>query len=162
MAKVPWAPPQSKLVDSLVDVVVRHAPEGWEWAHVEVNMVAELWSGTVSVTAGDKELSGGIKEGQALALLRELRHRMYVAGAGAWYSMTLDIDPDRTATATYNYDDEPEFEPAPDATAYLRDLQRYKRKDTHVPQWLRDKLDETRTPGDSAADSFARWIQGGL
>jgi len=115
MAKVPWAPSQSKLVDSLVEVVVRHAPEGWEWAHVEVNMVAELWSGTVSVTAGDKELSGGIKEGQALALLRELRHRMYVAGAGAWYSMTLDIDPDRTATATYNYDDEPEFDPAPDA-----------------------------------------------
>jgi len=112
MAKVPWAPSQSKLVDSLVEVVVRHAPEGWEWAHVEVNMVAELWSGTVSVTAGDKELSGGIKEGQALALLRELRHRMYVAGAGAWYSMTLDIDPDRTATATYNYDDDPEFDPA--------------------------------------------------
>lgn len=162
MAKVPWAPSQSKLVDSLVEVVVRHAPEGWEWAHVEVNMVAELWSGTVSVTAGDKELSGGIKEGQALALLRELRHRMYVAGAGAWYSMTLDIDPDRTATATYNYDDEPELEPAPDATAYLRDLQRYKRKDNHVPQWLRDKIYQTRTPGDSAADSFARWIQGGL
>ena len=162
MAKVPWAPSQSKLVDSLVDVVVRHAPEGWEWAHLEVNMVAELWSGTVSVTAGDKELSGGIKEGQALALLRELRHRMYVAGAGAWYSMTLDIDPDRTATATYNYDDEPEFDPAPDASVYLRDLQRYKRKDNHVPQWLRDKIVETRTPGDSAADSFSRWIQGGL
>jgi len=162
MAKVPWAPSQSKLVDSLVEVVVRHAPDGWEWAHVEVNMVAELWSGTVSVTAGDKELSGGIKEGQALALLRELRHRMYVAGAGAWYSMTLDIDPDRTATATYNYDDEPEFDPAPDASVYLRDLQRYKRKDNHVPQWLRDKIIETRTPGDSAADSFSRWIQGGL
>jgi len=162
MAKVPWAPSQSKLVDSLVEVVVRHAPEGWEWAHVEVNMVAELWSGTVSVTAGDKELSGGIKEGQALALLRELRHRMYVAGVGAWYSMTLDIDPDRTATATYNYDAEPVFDPAPDAGVYLRDLQRYKRKDNHVPQWLRDKIEQTRTPGDSAADSFARWMQGGL
>ena len=162
MAKVPWEPSQSKLVDSLVEVVVRHAPEAWEWAHVEVNMVAELWSGTVSVTAADTVLSGPIKEGQALALLRELRHRMYVAGVGAWYSMTLDIDPERTATATYNYDAEPDFDPAPDSTVYLRDLQRYKRKDNHVPQWLRDKIGQTRTPGDSAADSFARWMQGGL
>jgi hypothetical protein len=162
MAKVPWAQSQSKLVDSLVDVVVRHAPEGWEWAHVEVNMVAELWSGTVTVNAPDKRLSGPIKEGQALALLRELRHRMYVAGSGTWYSMTLDIDPDRTATATYNRDDEPEFDPAPDASVYLRDLQRYKRKDAHVTPWLREKIAETRTPGTSAADSFARWIQGGL
>lgn len=162
MAKVPWAPSQSKLVDSLVDVVVRHAPEGWEWAHLEVSMVAELWSGSVSVTAGEKVLSGQIKEGQALALLRELRHRMYVAGEGTWYSMTLDIDPDRTATATYNYDAEPAFDPAPDAAAYLHDLQRYKRKDTHMPAWMRDKLDETRKGGDSAADSFARWFQGGL
>jgi len=162
MAKVPWAPSQSKLVDSLVDVVVRHAPEGWEWAHLEVSMVAELWSGTVSVTAADKVLSGQIKEGHALALLRELRHRMYVAGEGTWYSMTLDIDPDRTATATYNYDAEPVFDPAPDAAAYLHDLQRYKRKDNHMPAWVRDKLDETRKGGDSAADSFARWVQGGI
>ena len=29
---------------------------------------------------------------------------MYVAGSGAWYSMTLDIDPDRTATTTFDYD----------------------------------------------------------
>jgi hypothetical protein len=162
MAKVPWAASQSKLVDSLVDVVVRHAPEGWEWAHLEVSMVAELWSGSVSVSTADKKLSGPIKEGQALALLRELRHRMYVAGEGTWYSMTLDIDPDRTATATYNYDDEPTFDPAPEAAAYLHDLQRYKRKDNHVPSWMRDKLNETHTGGDSAADSFARWVQGGL
>ena len=162
MAKVPWAPSQSKLVDSLVEVVVRHAPDHWEWAHLEVSMVAELWSGTVSVTAADKVLSGPIKEGHALALLRELRHRMYVAGVGAWYSMTLDIDPDRTATATYNYDTEPVFDPAPDAAVFLRDLQRYKRKDDHLPQWLRDKIERTRSPGDSAADSFARWMQGGL
>ncbi len=162
MAKVPWAPSQSKLVDSLVDVVVRHAPEGWEWAHLEVSMVAELWSGSVSVSTADKKLSGPIKEGRALALLRELRHRMYVAGEGTWYSMTLDIDPDRTATATYNYDDEPTFDPAPEAAAYLHDLQRYKRKDNHMPSWMRDKLDETHTGGDSAADSFARWVQGGL
>jgi hypothetical protein len=162
MAKVPWAPSQSKLVDSLVDVVVRHAPEGWEWAHLEVSMVAELWSGSVSVSTADKKLSGPIKEGHALALLRELRHRMYVAGEGTWYSMTLDIDPDRTATATYNYDDEPTFDPAPEAAAYLHDLQRYKRKDNHMPSWMRDKLDATHTGGDSAADSFARWVQGGL
>ncbi len=162
MAKVPWAQSQSKLVDALVEVVVRHAPEGWEWAHLEVSMVAELWAGTVTVSTPDKELSGPIKEGQALALLRELRHRMYVAGSGAWYSMTLDIDPDRTATATYDFDEEPEFDPTPDASVYVRDLQRYKRKDAHVPQWLREKIEQTRSPGDSAADSFARWIQGGL
>ena len=162
MAKGPWAPSQAKLVDALVDVVVRHAPEGWEWAHLEVSMVAELYSGTVTATTSEKELSGPIKEGHALGLLRELRHRMYVAGTGTWYSMTLDIDPDRTATATYDYEGEPEFDPVPDASVYLRDLQRYKRKDAHVPPWLRGKIEETRTPGSSAADSFARWIQGGL
>ena len=162
MAKTPWAPSQAKLVDSLVDVVVRHAPEGWEWAHLEVSLVAELYSGTVTVTTPEKELSGAIKEGHALGILRELRHRMYVAGNGTWYSMTLDIDPDRTATTTYDFDDEPEFDPVPDASIYLRDLQRYKRRESRWPEWLRMKIEETRTPGTSAADSFARWIQGGL
>ncbi len=162
MAKTPWAPSQAKLVDSLVDVVVRHAPEGWEWAHLEVSLVAELYSGTVTVTTPEKELSGEVKEGHALGILRELRHRMYVAGNGTWYSMTLDIDPDRTATTTFNFDDEPEFDPVPDASIYLRDLQRYKRRESRWPEWLRKKIEETRTPGTSAADSFARWIQGGL
>ena len=162
MAKGLWAPSQSKLVESLVDVVVRHAPEEWEWAHLEVSMVAELYSGTVTVTAPGKELSGPIKEGNALGLLRELRHRMYVAGSGAWYSMTLDIDPDRTATTTFDYDGEPEFDPVPDASVYLRDLQRYKRKEASWPEWLRAKIEETRTPGTTAADTFSRWIQGGL
>jgi len=163
MAKLgSWAPSQSKLVDSLVDVVVRHAPEGWTWAHLEVCMVSELYSGTVTVTAGERVLSGPITEGHALGILRELRHRMYVAGTGAWYTMTLDIDPDRTATATYDYEGEPAFDPAPEPTVYLRDLQRYKRKDAHVPPWLREKIETTRSSGDSAADSFARWIQGGL
>jgi hypothetical protein len=162
MAKGPWAPSQSKLVDALVELVVRHAPEGWEWAHLEVNMVAELYSGTVTVTTPEKKLSGPVREGQALALLRELRHRMYVAGAGTWYSMTLDIDPDGTATTTYDDDDEPEFDPVPDASIYVRDLQRYKRKDAHLTPWLRSKIEETRTGGTSASDTFARWIQGGL
>jgi hypothetical protein len=162
MAKSPWARSQSKLVETLVDVIVRHAPEGWEWAHLEVSMVAELWAGTVAVNGPDKKLSGPIKEGQALALLRDLRHRMYTAGSGTWYSMTLDIDPDGTATATYNYDDEPEFDPPPDASIYVRDLQRYKRKDAQLTPWLREKILATRTPGNSAADTFARWVQGGL
>jgi hypothetical protein len=162
MAKASWAPSQSKLVDALVKVVVRHAPEGWEWAHLEVSMVAELWAGTVTVTTPDKKLSGPIKEGQALGMLRELRHRMHVAGSGTWFSMTLDIDPDLTATATYDYDAEPVFDPVPDASIYVRDLQRYKRKDASLPDWLRGKIEETRTPGNSAADTFARWIQGGL
>jgi hypothetical protein len=162
MAKGSWAPSQSKLIDALVDLVVRHAPEGWEWAHLEVSMVAELYAGTVTVTTPEKQLVGPISEGKALALLRELRHRMYVAGNGTWFSMTLDIDPDRTATTTFGFDDEPEFDPAPDASIYLRDLQRYKRREAHWPDWLRRKIEETRTPGTSAADSFARWIQGGL
>ncbi len=161
MAK-PWAPSQSKLVDTLVDVVVRHAPEGWEWAHVEMNMVADRWSGSVTVTAHGTTLVGPIKEGNALRLLRELRHRTYSAGRGAWFSMTLDIDPDGSATTTYDYDGEPAFDPPPDATVYLLDLQRYRRKDSHVPAWLKAKIDATRTGGDSAADTFARWLQGGL
>jgi len=162
MAKTPWAASQSKLVDALVDVVLRHAPESWEWAHLEVNMVAELYQGTVAVTTPEKTLSGEIKEGHALGLLRELRHRMYESGNGTWYSMTLDIDPDRTATTTFNYDDEPEFDPVPDASIYLRDLQRYQRREAQWPDWLRKKIEETRKPGTTAADTFARWIQGGL
>jgi len=162
MAKTPWAASQSKLVDALVDVVLRHAPESWEWAHLEVNMVAELYQGTVAVTTPEKTLSGEIKEGHALGLLRDLRHRMYESGNGTWYSMTLDIDPDRTATTTFNYDDEPEFDPVPDASIYLRDLQRYKRREAQWPDWLRKKIEETRKPGTTAADTFARWIQGGL
>jgi hypothetical protein len=162
MAKASQAPSQSKLIDALVEVVVRHAPDGWTWAHLEVSLVAELWAGSVTVTTPDKALSGPIKEGQALGKLRELRHRMHVAGSGTWYSMTLDIDPDRKATVTYDYDGEPEFDPVPDASAYVRDLQRYKRKDASLPEWLRGKIEETRTPGNSAADSFARWMQGGL
>lgn len=157
----PWTPSEAKLVDALVDVVVRHAPEGWTWAHLEVSMAAERWSGSVTVTAPGRTLTGPIAEGQALRLLRELRHRMYVAGKGAWYSMTLDIDPDGTSTTTYDYESEPAFDPAPDATLYLRDLQRYRRRDSRVPAWLKAKLDATRVGGDSAADTFARWLQGG-
>jgi hypothetical protein len=157
-----WAPSQSKLVEALVEVVVRHAPEGWGWAHLEVSMVADRWTGSVTITAGGRTLSGPLAEGQALQLLRELRHRMYVAGRGTWYSMTLDIAPDRTATTTYDYDREPLLNPAADAEAYLLDLQRYKRRRSQVPPWLMAKLDETRTGGDSAPDVFARWLQGGL
>ncbi|HET7724778.1 MAG TPA: hypothetical protein VFK68_09075 [Propionibacteriaceae bacterium] len=161
MAK-PWPAAVSKLEDLLVEVVVRHAPEGWSWAHLEVSMVAELWSGSVTVTAPGRTLTGPITEGQALRILRELRHRMYVAGHGAWYSMTLDIDPDGTSTATYDFDSEPVLDPPADAAAYLRDVQRYKRKDSHVPDWLKATLDKTRTGSDSAADTFTRWLQGGL
>ena len=161
MAK-PWPASVSKLVDALVDVVVRHAPEGWSWAHLEVSMAAERWSGSVTVTTPGRTLTGPITEGQALRLLRELRHRMYVAGRGTWYSMTLDIDPDGTSTATYDDDAEPVFDPPADAAVYLRDLQRYKRKDSHLPAWLKARIEETRVGGDSAADTFTRWLQGGL
>lgn len=153
---------QSKIVDALVEVVARHAPEDWQWAHLEVSMVAELWAGVVTVTAPGKELSGAIQEGQALRLLRELRHRMYVAGSGTWYSMTLDFGPDKVATATYDFEAKPVFDPAPESSVYLRDLQRYRRKDARVPAWLRAMIEEGRGTGDSAADTFTRWLKGGL
>jgi len=62
-------------------LVVRHAPEDWEWAHLEVSIVAELYSGTVTVTTPTKELSGPIKEATR-SDPAGAAHRMYVAGTG--------------------------------------------------------------------------------
>ena len=151
---------REQLLNSLVDVVVRHAPEGWIRAHLEANMVGPEWSGIVTITTPDTELRGGLKEGRAVGLLRQLRHRMYVRGAGTWYSMALDITPGTEPQATFNYDDEPLFDVELDAKAYLRDMQRYGRKVSHRPDWLRAKIGDPDSDGDSAFDSFQRWING--
>ena len=152
---------KEQLLESLVEVVVRHAPAGWLHAHLEASMVGPEWSGIVTVTMPDKELRGGLKEGRAVGLLRQLRHRMYVRGAGTWYSMTLDIVPGQEPTPTFNYDDEPLFDVELDASAYLKDLSRYGRKVTHRPDWLRAKIGDDGRTGDSAFDSFQRFINGG-
>jgi hypothetical protein len=152
---------QEQLLSSLVEVVVRHAPEGWIRAHLEASMVGPEWSGIVTITTPDKELRGGLKEGHAVGLLRQLRHRMYLRGAGTWYSMALDIAPGPEPTATFNYDDEPLFDVELDASAYLRDMQRYGRKVAHRPDWLRTKIGDQEHTGDSAFDAFQRFINGG-
>ena len=152
---------QEQLLSSLVEVVVRHAPEGWTQAHLEASMVGPEWSGIVTVTTPDKELRGGLKEGRAVGLLRQLRHRMYIRGAGTWYSMTLDIAPGQEPVTTFNYDDEPLFDVELDAKAYLRDMQRYGRKVAHRPDWLRAKIGDEGRTGDSAVDAFQRFINGG-
>ncbi len=151
---------KEQLMASLVEVVVRHAPEGWLRAHLEASMVGPEWSGIVTITTPDKELRGGLKEGRAVGLLRTLRHRMYVRGAGTWYSMTLDIEPGQEPTTTFNYDDEPLFDVELGASAYVRDMQRYGRKVAHRPDWLRAKIGDQGRTGDSAFDSFQRWING--
>jgi len=166
MAKSRWASAlgfqsRAQLVDSLVEVVARHAPEGWTWAHVEVSMVATSYSGLVTVTTSDKTYSGPLREGHALGLLRQVRHRMYVSGAGTWWSMTLDVAPGGEPTTTFDYDDEPRFEIAPGAMEYVRDLSRYGRKEAHRPDWLKARVTEAQMAGDSAWDTFSRWVNGG-
>ncbi len=151
---------QSQLVDSLVEVVVRHAPEGWTWAHLEANMVASSFTGSVAVTAGDRQFKGPIREGRALGLLRQLRHRMYVPGSGTWWSMTLDVAPGAEPTTTFDYDAEPSFDIDPGAKEYVRDLSRFGRKEAHRPDWLKAKVDEAGQTGDSAWDTFSRWVNG--
>lgn len=74
--------------------------------------------------------------------------------------MALDITPGTEPTATFNYDDEPLFDVELDARAYLRDMQRYGRKVSHRPDWLRAKIGDPESDGDSAFDSFQRWING--
>ena len=154
---------RSDLIDSLVDVVLHHAPDDWEWAHLEASLITEAWSGLVIVSAPDRQLSGPITEGKALGILRRLRHKMYEAGTGTWYSMTLDLSPDKAPFTSFDYDTEPHFDEPPDPTAYLRDLQRYKRRDENLPEWLAALVSASRVGGgDSAGESLARWFKGGM
>jgi hypothetical protein len=166
MAKSSWRnalgfQTKEQLVDSLVEALKRHVPEDWVGAHLEASMVGPEWSGIVTVTLPDKELRGGLQEGRVVGLLRQLRHRMYVRGAGTWYSMSLDIAPDHEPVTTFNYDDEPLFDTELSASTYVRDMQRYGRKMAHRPDWLRAKVGDTGRTGDSAFDAFQRFINGG-
>lgn len=153
---------QADLLESLVEVVLKHAPEDWEWAHLEVSLITEAWSGLVIVSAGGHQLSGPITEGKVLSILRRLRHKMYEPGTGTWYSMTLDITPDSAPETTFDYDTQPHFDEPPSSEAYLHDLMRYRRKDSSFPDWLVPIVAESRKGGDSAADSFTRWLKGGV
>ncbi|MFW6640708.1 hypothetical protein ACOALZ_11790 [Nocardiopsis algeriensis] len=79
-------------------------------------------------------------------LVKELRAGMYREEKGTWYTISRP----GKFKADYDYDNRPGFTFYPEASAFATDLEFFPRSDEHIPDWLREHLDEARRSGEES------------
>lgn len=130
-----------ELVNRVTTAVEREAPDGWR------RIVLSMWA-TVAVT--QTEFAVTMADGSRPDIsprspdteLAELRSAMYVPDRGTWFSARFELNVGREPEARFNFDDDPQWFPDVPSWVFSRDLAAFPRADEHIPDWLRQRLDE--------------------
>lgn len=69
-----------------------------------------------------------------------LRYGMYTEGAGTWNEVEYVVEPPDTFSIKYNCDKDPQFESAPSRLEFERELRRFPRSESNIPDWFRRGL----------------------
>jgi hypothetical protein len=139
---------QGELLQEVGGHLIAVAPEGW----IELR----YWLAMTATFSSDR-LTARLEDGETIYLdppdppqerLRELRAGMYEPRKGTWFSAEYAIVRPGRYSVDFDYDNEPDFGAVPllnfkpTATIYADDLKWFPRDDEHIPDWLRQKINE--------------------
>ncbi|GGM59088.1 hypothetical protein GCM10012275_32780 [Longimycelium tulufanense] len=133
-------------------VLARLAPRDWQEIHFEVCAVHGTVAHGLEAVLTDSTVVPGLMPEEVLALLGELRERMYQPGRGTWFAVVGHLATPNQARFRYELDEEPRWDSEePTAADYAADLARFPRDPAATPEWLRRKVDGTGGPGEPPA-----------
>ncbi|MCL2419157.1 MAG: antitoxin YezG family protein [Conexibacteraceae bacterium] len=137
---------QGELIKEIAQRIVGVVSGEWSVVRYEIETVTSLQQDLIYVTRPDGNEDREVAPEEVVDLDIELRSVMYKPGAGAWFSATIVVTNTGSDTgsldAHFNYDDEPGWDYPVDPVVYLRDLERFPRDDSAIPDWLRQRLQE--------------------
>jgi hypothetical protein len=122
------------------------APAGWTELRYSLAMTAELSGDRLAVTFEDGRQTYVRPPEPPHNIFRELRAGMHQPGKGTWFSAEYVIIRPTRYSVDFDYDNEPvfsaglNFKPVP--MTYVNDLKWFPRDDEHIPDWLRQQIEE--------------------
>ncbi|MFI0353471.1 TNT domain-containing protein [Actinomadura sp. 9N407] len=127
----------------VIDVLARVAPPGSR--RIDAHCVA-------TVAVNDMALSVLTEDGKIVTpeamppelteALLELRRAHYLTEQGTWFSARFMLEPGSPIRPIYNYDFDPNWDPPIAVDAWRRDQIVMPRDGAHMPEWLKDRLED--------------------
>jgi hypothetical protein len=145
---------ESQIGLALLDI----APAGWKRVELRAAVTVDGHQLRLAVLMADtstyvpQSIAPDVLQ-RVAAALPELRQACYQPGRGTWFSLLLCLNSPESYGVAYNFHHEPAWNPPPPADVYMRDFEAFPRDAFHLPQWLRDRLEEAQ-PG--------QWATGGI
>jgi hypothetical protein len=110
-------------------------PEGWGRAVLRVSAVAATMDTQLAVEMLDGSIDGSLSiDLEAQMVCDDLRHAMYVEGAGTWYNAEFILSPVEGLEARFDYD-KPPFDGGATDDLLEDDQRAYPREAAHLPSW---------------------------
>ncbi|WP_306363121.1 hypothetical protein [Nocardia sp. CC227C] len=123
-----------RLIGRIVEEILRQAPDGW--SRMDFSFVA-----AGNMLRYELELdTDAVPNIDPPGLIKELRHSMFVAGRGTWYTMWLAIESNGSVSASFDFENRPPGGLI--GSALEDDLRLYPRE--VVPDWVREDLEASR------------------
>ncbi|GAA4229887.1 hypothetical protein GCM10022254_23360 [Actinomadura meridiana] len=123
--------------------VLAAAPDGWTQLRFRLDVTTELASNRFEATMEDGSIVHLSAPDRPRRSLQKLREQMYSPGKGAWFTARYVIVRPGRYSVEFDYENEPDFGFEIDALTYANDLKSFPRDDEHIPDWLRQKINES-------------------
>lgn len=124
----------------LLDVV----PDGFRRIDVMVKILVSVRDVIMTVYLEDGSTPAVTPPPRLGAAFAELRRLVYRPGRGTWFTARYVVNAPTRININYNLDHDPLMFPPVPASDFARDLEAFPRDPSHIPDWLRAKLDEAR------------------
>jgi hypothetical protein len=144
-AEAPAPLRQQQLVEGIARLIADSQTSGWKAFTYQIRALAGYQQDEVLVTRPDGTVEQKFPPDDLIDQTEELRTAMYRAGAGTWFSATLSVDRSGSMSADFNYDQEPDWSRPVEPEWYVKDLEKFPRDESAIPNWLRQRLAEAHT-----------------
>ncbi|XRQ10847.1 hypothetical protein ACN3XK_08115 [Actinomadura welshii] len=132
------------LTKGVATLLAGAAPAGWKRIDMRALMTVAVSDIALTVVLADGSSPPMELPRDVIGMLGELRSRMYRPGEGTWLSMRLMMEPPGAYYTSFNNVYDPLWEPGLSAAEWAQDMAAFPRDDEHVPNWLRDRLQEAQ------------------
>jgi hypothetical protein len=136
---------QDQLIRQVGRALLTLAGEGWKQVRAEYRSAGRHIEVDVFVTGPDGTTRSMRPPMQVVEGLGKLRQGMYRPGRGTWLSAVYSLDPPSRFSVDFEPDIEPRWRRVPPPIGFADELRFFPRKDEHIPDWLRQRL---QPPGD--------------
>lgn len=148
------------LTEQIARLLVDASPQAWRRLDLIATMTVEVVDVRFTVIMEDGSTPEVELPGEVNEALVDLRREMYEKGRGTWFSTRITIDPPGEYHVNFNFELEPVCDPPIPTSAIVRDLDHFPRERSHVPPWLKKKIDEYHEALYAQYDSTNRSEQG--
>lgn len=153
---MPTTQPESSLVEErtlqlIGQILVDHAPADWKAIMFSARCTTSVSSYDLQITDRASTTSRHDVPSAVGGEVNALRRMMYRPDTGTWLSMRINILSTGDYGSAFDYDSPPlidRYIPEWSDITYALDLLEYPRSEPNIPEWLRDKVDNSRLQSD--------------